>query len=741
MTAIDSLQRIQGNFAAALQGLTVGAPRAQEEAIRADTTLDLAASLAIFRAQAGSRQLDYVARTLKNEGRGYYTIASAGHEGNAAVAAALRVDDPAFLHYRSGAFYLYRSAQAGRDDGLRDVLLGITAARDDVISGGRHKVFGHPALQIPPQTSTIASHLPKAVGAAIALDRSPRFGDARILPKDAIVVCSFGDASINHASAVGAINAACWATFQRYGVPLLLVCEDNGLGISVPTPRDWIATQYGDRPGLRYFAANGLDFVDCHREASRAIAYVRRTRSPALLHMRCVRLLGHAGSDLEQAYRAPEAIAETEARDPLIATVRILVEEGGLPVDKTEAIYHALGAAVQDQARRCADAPKLTSRKEVLRPLAPRSERAIDEQARQLPEPEHRRAFWDERLPEDEGPRTLAKLITFALGDLLLQYPQALIFGEDVAQKGGVYGVTMGLMKRAGRRRVFNTLLDEETILGLAIGSGMYGYLPMPEIQYLAYLHNAIDQIRGEAASLQFFSNGAYRNPMLLRIASFAYQKGFGGHFHNDNAVAALREIPGLVIAAPARGSDAVQMLRTCAAAAAIDGAVCVFLEPIALYHTRDLHAPGDQLWSDPYPLEAEPVPLGSARCYGEGGDLTIVSFANGVWMSLRVAQRLKDLHGITAQVVDLRWISPLPVDDVLTAALLTKNALIVDETRHSGSLSEGLIAGLVDRGFCGAIARVTSADSYIPLGDAANLVLVSEDDIEHAALRLLGRK
>ena len=184
-----------------------------------------------------------------------------------------------------------------------------------------------------------------------------------------------------------------------------------------------------------------------------------------------------------------------------------------------------------------------------------------------------------------------------------------LVFGEDVARKGGVYGVTRGLQARFGAARVFDTLLDEQAIIGLALGAGLSGLLPVPEIQYLAYLHNAVDQLRGEAATLSFFSQGQYRNPMVLRIAGYAYQQGFGGHFHNDNAVGALRDIPGLVIASPARPDDAAAMLRTCLAAAEADGSVCVFLEPIALYHTRDLHAEGDGGW-----LASYPAPTGTSR-------------------------------------------------------------------------------------------------------------------------------
>ena len=187
---------------------------------------------------------------------------------------------------------------------------------------------------------------------------------------------------------------------------------------------------------------------------------------------------------------------------------------------------------------------------------------------------------------------------------------------------------------------MFDTLLDETSILGLALGTAVSGFVPMPEIQYLAYLHNAEDQLRGEAATLQFFSQGQYRNGMVVRIAGYGYQKGFGGHFHNDDSIAVLRDIPGLVIASPARPDDAAAMLRTCVAAAKVDGCVCAFLEPIALYHTRDLYEDGDDLWlARP---TTDHVPLGSARTYGDGRDLTILTWGNGLRMSLRVARRLE---------------------------------------------------------------------------------------------------
>jgi 2-oxoisovalerate dehydrogenase E1 component len=224
---------------------------------------------------------------------------------------------------------------------------------------------------------------------------------------------------------------------------------------------------------------------------------------------------------------------------------------------------------------------------------------------------------------------------------------------------------------------------------------------------------------------------------MVVRIAGLAYQKGFGGHFHNDNGVAALRDIPGLVVAVPSRPDDAGPMLRSCIAAGLADGQVSVFLEPIALYHERDLLTPGDRGWLGAYSLIGH-VPIGSARTHTEGTDVTVLTFGNGLRMSLRVAALLAD-EGIRLRVVDLRWLMPLPVDDILREANATGRVLVVDETRHSGGVGEGIITALVEGRFSGPIARVSSADTYVPLGDAANTVLISEDDIERGVRKLLG--
>ncbi|MFI7080458.1 thiamine pyrophosphate-dependent enzyme [Micromonospora sp. NPDC049903] len=829
--------------------------------------------LDLFDAQVTSRQLDLAGRWLRSFGEGYYTIGSAGHEGNAGVAAALRPTDPALLHYRSGAFYCVRAAQAARNaepdtgrepdadppgggdgepsnafatpppstvgmtgksgraedttpvdsdpgpaedteptqddvepaeeveapaddvepadgaepaegaaapgtagggsvgaravdpgyaDAARDVLRGMVASREEPIAGGRHKVFGRADLAVVPTTSTVASHLPRAVGMGLAVERLRRLetrqeptrpGEtpAATWAPDAIVVCSFGDASINHASATAAFNTAGWYDHTGLRIPVLFVCEDNGLGLSLRSPQGWVATALRSKPGVRYFAADGTDLVETYEVAVEAAAWVRRHRRPAVLHLTTVRLMGHAGADAESAYRSAGEIRADLDRDPLVATARRLVEAGLASGAELLDRYDEVGWRIRRLAEGVLDEPKLASPAEVVAPLAPRRPLRV---ARAVAEAGDRAAgpgagarveAFGGKPPELVGPLTLAQSINAALTDGLLDHPQMAVFGEDVAAKGGVYGVTKGLRDRFGVARVFDTLLDETSILGLGLGAGLAGMLPVPEIQYLAYLHNAEDQLRGEAATMRFFSQGALRNPMVVRVAGLAYQEGFGGHFHNENSVAVLRDVPGLVVAVPARPDDAAAMLRTCLASAAVDGSVCVFLEPIGLYHTRDLYTDGDGEWLAGY---AEPgawagahVPVGRARVYGVGSaeDVTIITFGNGVRMSLRAASALAD-EGVGTRVVDLRWLAPLPVADLIREATATGRVLVVDETRRSGGVGEGVLAALVDAGYVGAARRVAAVDSFVPLGPAARQVLVSEEAITQGARTLLAR-
>ena len=690
---------------------------------------------AVYLAACASRALDRQARVMQRAGQGFYTIGSSGHEGMAAVALALRGDDMAFLHYRDAGFQIARGLAAGGDP-IWDMLLSFAASAEDPISGGRHKVLGSRALMLPPQTSTIASHLPKAVGAAYSIGL-PRQEHA-LLAADGVVMASFGVASVNHSTAQGAFNAAGWAGYQGAACPILFVCEDNGIGISTKSPQGWIAANLRGKPGVRYFAGDGLDFYDCFRVAMEAVDYVREKRRPAVLHLRMVRLYGHAGADVPTTYLSREEVEADEAQDPLLHAVRLMAAAGVMGRAEALAVYQAAEAEVVAKAADAVQRPRLSSAAGVMASIVPpaRSNARRNDQG-------DRAALFGAEVKAMAEPQPMSRLINWALHDLMREYPEVVLMGEDVGRKGGVYGVTQKLSARFGRGRVIDTLLDEQSILGLAIGMAQNGFVPMPEIQFLAYLHNAEDQLRGEAATLPFFSQGQFTNPMVLRIAGLGYQKGFGGHFHNDNSLAVLRDIPGIIVAVPSTGPDAVMMLRECVRLAREEQRVVVFVEPIALYGMRDLVVEKDGGWMGTYPAPERRLPFGEVGVTGTG-PVAVVTYGNGHYLARQAAAQMP---GMDLRVIDLRWLVPLPLVGLALALQGVGHVLFVDECRQSGNVSEALMtwgaeAGAAKAGGAEAglprMARLTAEDSFIATGPAYAATLPSVAGIVAALQRLV---
>lgn len=709
-------------------------PAARSPILPTKAGMDKKTAIELFDSQIKSRLLDLIARQLKEKGLSFYTIGSSGHEGNAVTGQVFRYTDMAFLHYRSGAFYLQRAKQLAGSDGVRDILLSLVASADDPIAGGRHKVFGSVPLTIPPQTSTIASHLPKALGTAFSITRAKELGIESRLAADSVILCSFGDASTNHASTQATLNACSWISTQNYPLPIVFICEDNGIGISVPTPANWIEASIKQRPGLHYIPCDGLNIADIFSKAQQAEYLARVKKQPVFLHMKCVRLLGHAGSDIESQYLSQQNIDRTEGEDPLLHTARLLYEEGWMTLDTMVDLYTDNRSLIEAKATEVLRLPRLGSAEEVMASLLPKPR---DYPIYSLPTESQRQQAFGNAYNQLSMKRNLCQLINFALTDLMSQYPNLLVFGEDVGKKGGVYRVTADLQERFGQRRVFDTILDETTILGTAIGLAHNGFIPVPEIQFLAYLHNAEDQLRGEASTLSFFSNGQYQNPMVIRIASLAYQKGFGGHFHNDNSIAVLRDLPGVIVACPSNGEDAVKMLRSCLRLAHEEGRVVVFLEPIALYMTKDLHIPGDNGWLFNYPAIEEKIEPGEVGVFGKG-ETAIITYANGYYLSRQAAKLLEEQYKIPVKIIDLRWLSPLPTQAILNELAQVKRVLIVDEGRQSGSISEGLMTFLMENMSSRLkVKRITGEDCFIPLGTAWQYLLPSRESIVAAVLAL----
>jgi len=694
--------------------------------------------LSIFETQVLSRHMDLKARLLKDSGKCFYTIGSSGHEGNAVFGKVFSKDDIAFLHYRSTPFFIQRSLKLPGSTPIYDTALSFVASSEDPISGGRHKVIGSKMLNIPPQTSTIASHLPKAVGTAVSIDRAKDLSiKERSLKDGSIVICSFGDASTNHASAISAFNTASLIHHNGGHVPIVFICEDNGMGISVPTEKSWIEKNFSRRPGIKYIKVDGLNVIDLFIKSAQANEYCKTNRQPVFLHMKTVRLMGHAGSDVELGYRSLNEIEAVEFDDPLLHTAKIIIENNLLTKDDVVNLYEKSRERVSKVFDQASTRPKLLKSEDIMSTISLSVEKS---KSPNIPDKGKRKKVFEKEYKRLDNKNHMAGLMNYALKDALLRYKNTVIFGEDVGKKGGVYHLTADLQKQFGSRRVFDSPLDETSIIGFASGFGHNGFVTIPEIQFLAYFHNAEDQLRGEAATLQFFSSGQFSNPMVLRIAGLAYQKGFGGHFHNDNSLAIFRDIPGIILGVPSNGSSAVKMFRHALKLAYEEKRIVVFIEPIALYMTKDLHEKNDGQWSFNYPKHSEEITLGQTIRYGTSKVLTILSYGNGLYLSLRAKKEIEKKIDETIQIIDLCWLSNIEINNLLKQIGNCSSVLIVDECRKSGCYGEGLMVDLLKENKIGLKVDLHAADnSFISLGEGSTSTLPSKSSIIEAAYRLLG--
>lgn len=694
---------------------------------------DAADLLAMFEAQALSRWLDVAAARLAAAGIAPDLPPSAGHEANAALGLAVRRGDPVFAHYRSGALVqarAARSAPAGLDP-VADAALGLRGARDHAGSHGRYPLAADPRLDIATVGLGPADHLPRALGVAWSLGRQgglpTRLHTRLRWPDDAVVVASFGDGAVNRASALAALNSVSWAADQGVPLPLVFVCEDDAVTGPGRPAAGWVRAVLDGRTGLEYMPAESSDPIGVLSAARWAVETVRLRREPVVLHLSCSR----PGPD---------------AADPIVATARALVVRGIADATTVRDLWSGarkrVAAAIADATRR----PTPSTALEVTTTVLGHRQAEVARGASRAATEEERKRVFGGTLPEDEGRLTLAETINRALTDAGITRPGLVLLGPGIGRAGGPHQVTAGLLRRLGASRVIDTLADDETVVGLALGAGTTGLVPVAEPGPLGSFLATETQIRAQAAASSFYSSGAFGSASVLRTSGLTpsgARGGWAGFAPDDLALGGLRDIPGVIVACLAHPSDAPAMLRSCLAAAEDAGRTCVVIEPASLYHERDLVKPGDGGWAASYGAPqhwlAEHAEIGRASVWGEGEQLTIATYGTGVRMALRVASRL-GRDGVGVRVVDLRWLAPLPMDDVVREATATGRLLVVDETRRTAGVSAAIVTAALEAGFTGRIARVGAADSPLPATPVTSLIALNEQAVEDAAKLLLGR-
>jgi len=673
-----------------------------------------------FRLACVSRLLDDREIALQKQSRVFFQISGAGHEALLlALARELRPGyDWFFPYYRDRALMLGLGVTAD------EILFQAVGSSADPASGGRQMPchWGAKRLNVVTQSSPTGSQCLPAVGCAEA----SRYISRRQLPGahahgDELTYVSLGEGATSEGEFWESLNTSC-----TLHLPILYIVADNGFAISVPSvdqsPAPISELLIGFR-GLQVHKLDGCDYFAVRAAARDIVAQVRAGTGPALIHATVTRPYSHSAADTQSKYRSADELAAERERDPVALFEKRLLDEGVLNADGV--------AEVREEARQIVLA---AARKALAAPRPDPS--SVTDHVVNLP------VIAAEEEAADDGSGevvALGEAIKRTLHELMEADERIRVFGEDVADareavlanvegKGGVFGTTFGLQRRFGLARCYNTPLAEANIVGRAIGQAIRGLRPIPEVQFFDYIWPAMQQIKSEAATIRWRSNGEFCCPMVLRVPIGGYLTG-GAIWHSQSGESIFTHIPGLIVMMPSRAADAVGLLRTALAC-----------EDPVLY-LEHKHLLRQAYTKDPFPTPGFRIPLGKGRVAAEGDELTIVTWGATVEKSLQAAGALND-EGASVAVVDLRCLAPWDHDIVAEHVARTGRLLVVHEDVLTCGFGAEVAAWAGEHCFSdldAPVSRVGAADTHVAYEPTLERTILPQvDDITAAARRVL---
>jgi 2-oxoisovalerate dehydrogenase E1 component len=679
--------------------------------------IDLDEAVADFRLACISRALDDREIALRQQSRVFFQISGAGHEALLlALARSLRPGSDWFFPY-----YRDRALVLGLGVTPLEILLQAVGSASDPASGGRQMPchWGDAARNIVTQSSPTGSQCLPAIGCAEA----GRYIVRRSLPGcdasgDELTYVSLGEGATSEGEFWESLNTAC-----RLHLPVLYLVADNGYAISVrsadqaPAP---ISELVRGMRGLHIVKIDGRDYFQSRRRGADVIQHVRAGAGPALVHAKVTRPYAHSLSDDQKKYRPANELEDELHHDPIHSMEAVLVKVGALTEGEAAAIRDEAKQVVADAATRALAAPRpdpLSVTRDVYGPP-----------------PVH-------EVPPD--PVAVAgsdgdggALVSFGdaihrtLREEMARDERIRVFGEDVADadprvlnavpgKGGVFGLTLGLQREFGIARCFNTPLAEANIVGRAVGQAIRGLRPSPEIQFFDYIWPAMQQLRSEAATVRWRSNGAFTCPMVVRVAIGGYLVG-GAIWHSQCGESIFAHVPGLLVAFPSRARDAAGLLR-----AAFRGE-----DPVLFLEHKHLYRQGYN--RDPYPPDDWVLPFGRGAYVTRGDAVTIVTWGATVHRA-QLAAREVDPDGGKVEIVDLRTITPWDRELVAESVERTGRLLVVHEDTLTAGFGAEVAAWVADECFESLDApvwRLAATDTcvaYEPTLEAAILPQVGD--------------
>ena len=648
----------------------------------------------------------------------YVHSTSKGHEAiQIATGFHLKPIDFVYPYYRDESMLLSMGMQP------YELMLQLLAKADDPFSGGR-TYYAHPSLKrpdmpkMPHQSSATGMQTIPATGAAHGI----KYLEEQNLLTGAekpIVVCSLGDGSVTEGEVAEAMQMA-----VLHKLPIIYLVQDNDWGISASGDemRAMDAFDYAlGFKGMKRIRINGSDFVQCHDEMKRAIDLVRANREPMLVHVK-VPLLGHHTSGVRSEWYRDD-LERQMRQDPLPRLEQLLLSLAETK-DTLDAISVTAQARVIDdfeKAKAAEDPKPETLYDHILAPTPITEEKGI-------------------REPEGREPIMMVDAALFAVDEILKSHPEALLYGQDVGHRlGGVFREAATLADKYGKKRVFNTPIQEAYIVGSTAGMTAVGCKPIVEIQFADYIWPGVNQLVTELSKSCYLSMGKFPVASVIRVPTGAY--GGGGPYHSGTVESSILPIKGLKIAYPSNAADMKGLMKS----AFYDPNPVIIFEHKGLYWSK---VPGTEMAKSPEPSDDYVIPFGKARtvlspskeALENGETVGVVTYGMGVYWALAAAKKLDN----RVEILDLRTLAPYDQEAVYDLTKKHGKILVLTEETITNSFAEAL-AGRISRDcfrFLDApVQTLGSADiPAVPLNMGMEAVMLpNADKTYEALLDLLG--
>ena len=572
----------------------------------------------------------------------------------------------------------------------------------------------------------VGGSVPIATGAAMAF---------RYERSDRVVCCMAGDGAFANGVVLESLNWAAqhqWTNHlageRPYGLPIIYLIQNNHYGMTHRTDEEVMGVRHLARRGAGFAEdnmhaelVNGMDVLAVRDAIRRAADRCRSGQGPVLLEASTYRYYGHSLSDPRNEYRTREEEAAWRATDPIERLKRQVVEAGMAD----EAAVTAIETAARERNERAAiraSAATDPDPADLLRYLY------TDSVASDAPEGDAQVTYAEApRATRDEsGAISYREAIREALVEEMQRDRRVIVYGEDIADYGGAFKLTKGLLETFGRDRVFNTPISEACICGTAVGAAIVGARPVVELMYMDFALMASDQIANQAGKWHYMSGAQVEVPLVIR-ASVGAGKGYGGQ-HSQSLESIFTHIPGIQVVYPATPADAKGLLKS----AIRSNNPVMFVESQGLYPTKGIVPEGD----------AELVEIGRARVAREGSDASIVAWGPAVLDALSAAGVLQAEHGLSAEVIDLRSLVPLDMETVLASVRKTGRCVVASQAVLIGSFVNEIVARIQSEAFDdldGPVGRIGAANGISPQAEGLEKAFLPQaDDIVSAILALV---